>query len=52
MNSHRRDCDVVAGDLNKAGIAAISYHAGLSDDERVMAQQRWVQEEQCKVRAS
>ena len=41
---------MVADDLNKAGIAALSYHAGLGDDERVMAQQRWIQEEQCKVR--
>lgn len=39
----------MAGELTKAGIAALSYHAGLSDGDRVMAQQRWVQEEQCKV---
>ena len=43
---------MIAGELTKAGIAALSYHAGLSDGERVMVQQRWVQEEQCKVRST
>ena len=42
----------MAGELTKAGIAALSYHAGLSDEERVMVQQRWVQEEQYKVTSS
>ena len=40
----------MADELAKANIAALSYHAGLGDSERSMAQQRWVQEDGCKVR--
>ena len=47
--SCRRDCEVMASELMKAGIAALCYHAGLSDGERSTVQQRWVQEDQCKV---
>lgn len=39
----------MAGELCKAGIAALSYHAGLSDSDRVAVQQRWLQEDHCKV---
>ena len=45
----RRDCEVMEGELQKAGIAALCYHAGLSDGERSSVQQRWVQEDHCKV---
>ena len=47
---HRRECDQVASDLRRAGIHAQSYHAGLSDDERVVIQERWINEDGCKVR--
>ena len=40
---------MVASELFKAGIAALCYHAGLSDVERSTVQQRWVQEDHCKV---
>eukprot|EP00731_Ephydatia_muelleri_P016671 Em0009g1095a len=45
----RRDCEVVAGELVRARIAALCYHAGLSDEERISVQQRWAQEDRCKV---
>lgn len=48
-HSNRRDCEVMAGELFKANIAALAYHAGLKDDERSTVQQRWVQENRCKV---
>ena len=45
----RRDCEMMAGELCRGNIAALCYHAGLSNDERSMVQQRWVQEDRCKV---
>ena len=39
----------MAGELVKANIAALAYHAGLKDDQRSMVQQRWVLEDRCKV---
>ena len=47
---YRRDCEVMAGALVRANIAALAYHAGLKDDQRSMVQQRWVLEDRCKVR--
>ena len=47
----RRDCEVMSGELHKAGVAALCYHAGLSDGERCSVQQRWVREDNCKVGA-
>ena len=49
LASPRRDCEVMAGELVKAKIAALAYHAGLKDEERSMVQQRWVLEDRCKV---
>ncbi len=46
---YRRDCELMAGELCKGNIAALCYHAGLSDDERSTVQQRWLQEDRCKV---
>ena len=43
---------MVAGELVRARIAALCYHAGLSDEERISVQQRWAQEDRCKVGAS
>lgn len=45
----RRDCEIMAGELCRGNIAALCYHAGLSNDERSTVQQRWVQEDRCKV---
>lgn len=45
----RRDCETMSGELCKAGLAALCYHAGLIDSERSSVQQRWLQEDRCKV---
>ena len=45
----RRDCEIMAGELCRANIAALCYHAGLSNEERCTVQQRWIQEDRCKV---
>ncbi|XP_050402456.1 recQ-like DNA helicase BLM [Patella vulgata] len=38
----RKECDNVASDLQKAGIQAVSYHAGLSDKQRFDIQEQWL----------
>ena len=45
----RRECDTVSQDLRKAGIHAQSYHAGLTDNQRIDIQKRWITETNCKV---
>ncbi|KAK3583557.1 hypothetical protein CHS0354_026147 [Potamilus streckersoni] len=45
----RNECDTVARDMSKAGIQAVSYHAGLRDDERAAIQERWLNGSRCKV---
>ena len=45
----RKDCEFVAEDLRKGNIAALCYHAGMSDADRSTVQQRWLQEDGCKV---
>ncbi|XP_074650878.1 recQ-like DNA helicase BLM [Tubulanus polymorphus] len=45
----RRDCDKAAQDLSMGGILAESYHAGLSDKDRVSIQEKWINEDRCKV---
>ncbi|XP_076101407.1 uncharacterized protein LOC143071156 [Mytilus galloprovincialis] len=45
----RNECDTVAGNLMKAGIQAVSYHAGLSDGERITVQESWLKGYRCKV---
>lgn len=45
----RRDCEIVAGELCKANIAGLCYHAGLSNEDRSTVQQRWVQGDRCKA---
>ena len=46
---HSKDCEAVSGELNKARISSLPYHAGLSDPERAVVQDRWVHERRCKV---
>ena len=48
----RNECDQVAGELRKAGIQAQAYHAGLSDGQRTSIQERWINEDGCKVEIS
>lgn len=38
----RKECDQVAEDLSKAGIASVSYHAGLTDVRRGAVQRQWI----------
>ncbi|XP_067665705.1 recQ-like DNA helicase BLM [Haliotis asinina] len=45
----RNECDTVSTDLQKAGIDAVSYHAGLQDTQRVAIQEKWLYGERCKV---
>ena len=46
---YSKDCEAVSGELNKAGISSLPYHAGLSDGKRAIVQDRWVRERRCKV---
>lgn len=41
----RKDCDDYAAHLKKNGIKALSYHAGLSDNQRSNCQGRWISDE-------
>ncbi|THD25695.1 Bloom syndrome protein [Fasciola hepatica] len=45
----RRECDVVADELCKAGLSALAYHAGMTDAQRRKVQQMWIQEDKCKI---
>lgn len=38
----RNDCERVADSLNEAGISAVAYHAGLSDEQRTQCQEAWI----------
>lgn len=46
----RKDCDTLADNLQKAGIAALAYHAGLKDSERDFVQHKWINQDGCQVR--
>ncbi|XP_068578499.1 recQ-like DNA helicase BLM isoform X2 [Cebidichthys violaceus] len=45
----RKDCDAMADSLQKAGILALSYHAGLSDGDREYVQSKWINQDGCQV---
>ncbi|EDV21044.1 uncharacterized protein TRIADDRAFT_30770 [Trichoplax adhaerens] len=45
----RNECDRVSSTLREAGIAALSYHAGLDAKERTNVQKRWITENRCKI---
>uniref|UniRef100_A0A8D3E4N3 RecQ-like DNA helicase BLM n=1 Tax=Scophthalmus maximus TaxID=52904 RepID=A0A8D3E4N3_SCOMX len=45
----RNDCDTMAESLQRAGILARSYHAGLSDGDREYAQTKWINQDGCQV---
>ncbi|XP_037287386.1 Bloom syndrome helicase [Rhipicephalus microplus] len=38
----RKECDQLADDLSKEGIASVSYHAGLTDSRRSVVQRQWI----------
>ncbi|NXD30543.1 BLM protein, partial [Spelaeornis formosus] len=45
----RHECDTTAAVLQKEGLAALAYHAGLTDSNRDLVQQKWVNQEGCQV---
>ncbi|KAG9488958.1 hypothetical protein GDO78_005132 [Eleutherodactylus coqui] len=45
----RHECDTMAETLQKEGLAALSYHAGLSDSNRDYVQQKWINQDGCQV---
>ncbi|KER23121.1 hypothetical protein T265_08929 [Opisthorchis viverrini] len=45
----RRECDLVAEELSRAGLAASAYHAGMTDAQRRRIQEAWIQEDKCKI---
>ncbi|XP_051237812.1 recQ-like DNA helicase BLM isoform X1 [Dicentrarchus labrax] len=45
----RNDCDAMAESLQRAGILALSYHAGLRDNDREYVQSKWINQDGCQV---
>ncbi|XP_053128823.1 recQ-like DNA helicase BLM isoform X2 [Hemicordylus capensis] len=45
----RYECDSVAAVLQKAGLSALAYHAGLPDGTRDLVQQKWINQDGCQV---
>ncbi|XP_003413923.1 recQ-like DNA helicase BLM isoform X1 [Loxodonta africana] len=45
----RRECDTMAETLKKNGLAALAYHAGLSDCARDEVQHKWINQDGCQV---
>ncbi|XP_020280827.1 Bloom syndrome protein homolog isoform X2 [Pseudomyrmex gracilis] len=41
----RKDCDDYAAQMKKNGIKALSYHAGLTDNQRSQCQGRWISDQ-------
>ncbi|NWW77263.1 BLM protein, partial [Climacteris rufus] len=45
----RHECDTTAATLQKEGLPALAYHAGLTDSNRDLVQQKWINQEGCQV---
>lgn len=45
----RNDCDSMATSLQRAGIQALAYHAGLNDSDREYVQNKWINQDGCQV---
>ena len=45
----RKDCDSIASTMKSNGIKALSYHAGLSDHQRIDIQGKWISEQVLKM---
>ncbi|XP_028610650.1 Bloom syndrome protein isoform X2 [Grammomys surdaster] len=45
----RRECDTMADTLQREGLAALAYHAGLSDSARDEVQHKWINQDSCQV---
>ena len=48
----RKDAEMVAGELIEAGLPAIAYHAGLSRDERIQRQDRFMRSDDAIIVAT
>jgi bloom syndrome protein len=46
----RNDCDNMAASLQRAGILALAYHAGINDKDREYVQTKWINQDGCQVR--
>ncbi|XP_044135269.1 Bloom syndrome protein [Bufo gargarizans] len=45
----RHECDTMAETLQKEGLVALAYHAGLSDSNRDYVQHKWINQDDCEV---
>ncbi|MBN3325494.1 BLM protein, partial [Atractosteus spatula] len=45
----RNNCDSMAESLQRGGITALAYHAGLKDSDRDYVQQKWIEQDECQV---
>uniref|UniRef100_A0A8C3IM49 RecQ-like DNA helicase BLM n=1 Tax=Chrysemys picta bellii TaxID=8478 RepID=A0A8C3IM49_CHRPI len=45
----RQDCNKTAEILQEKGLAALAYHAGLSDTVRDLVQRKWINQDGCQV---
>ncbi|KFU93527.1 hypothetical protein M959_12586, partial [Chaetura pelagica] len=45
----RHECDTTAAVLQGEGLAALAYHAGLTDANRDLVQKKWINQEGCQV---
>uniref|UniRef100_A0A4W5NBE3 RecQ-like DNA helicase BLM n=1 Tax=Hucho hucho TaxID=62062 RepID=A0A4W5NBE3_9TELE len=45
----RNDCDNMADRLQRAGILALAYHAGINDKDREYVQTKWINQDGCQV---
>ncbi|XP_075431509.1 recQ-like DNA helicase BLM isoform X2 [Ascaphus truei] len=45
----RHECDTTAETLQKEGLAALAYHAGLSNTNRDYVQHKWINQDDCQV---
>uniref|UniRef100_A0A6I8PXE0 DNA 3'-5' helicase n=1 Tax=Xenopus tropicalis TaxID=8364 RepID=A0A6I8PXE0_XENTR len=45
----RHECDTMADTLQKGGLAALAYHAGLADSNRDYVQHKWINQDDCQV---
>ncbi|KAM4749060.1 recQ-like DNA helicase BLM [Rhinophrynus dorsalis] len=45
----RHECDTMAETLQREGLAALAYHAGLGDSDRDYVQHKWINQDDCQV---
>ncbi|XP_061451950.1 recQ-like DNA helicase BLM isoform X2 [Rhineura floridana] len=45
----RYECDSVASILQRSGLSALAYHAGLTDGTRDLVQHKWINQDGCQI---